>query len=132
MFALSRDGKKVFIHQPDGGIAVPVLLDLDNRKYRIQIPSVSELENDFAVYDSLRDVRRAIGAGGGDQIDSAVEFSREYSSLFRDQLRSGKLTVAALRDMVNAHRRQQAGPPAAARPDRTKVTVSDSRAVSVG
>ena len=132
MFALSRDGKKVFIHQPDGGLAVPILLNVEGRKYRIQIPSVRELEDEFVIYENLGKVRRAVGTGGGDQIDLAVEFSRRYSKLFCDQLRLGNLTVAALRKLVNEHYRQQASPSATEASGKTDAEVPRVRALSLG
>lgn len=100
MFAVSRDGEKVFLHQPDAGMVVPVLLDLENKKLTVRVPSVDELENDYAVYDELSEMLQALDHIHRDRVDFARKFSQECSKALRNQLSTGKLTVSAMRGFV--------------------------------
>ena len=109
MFALSRDGKRVFLHKPDAGIVVPVLLDLENKKLTVRVPSVVELEDDYAVYDDLGDVLLAVSLEHRGEVNFARKFSQECSTAYRDQLSTGKLTVSELRRLVEDHLRRAAG-----------------------
>jgi hypothetical protein len=104
VFALSRDGEKFFLHQPDAGMVVPVLLDFKHGKLAVRVPSVDELENDYAVYDELSEAIGAVSGVHRDQVRFAGKFSRECSTAFRDQLSAGKLTVSELRRLGNAGR----------------------------
>ena len=103
MFALSRDGEKLFLHQPDAGMVVPILLDFRHKKLAVRVPSVDELENDYAVYDGYGEMLRAVSDSHRVQVEAAGQFSRECSKVFRDQISTGRLTVAELRKLVQGH-----------------------------
>lgn len=116
MFALSRDGEKFFLHQPDAGMVVPVLLDLKSKTLAVRVPSIDELEHDYAVYDELSDVLDAVGKAHFEEVSFARKFSQEYSRTFRDQIETGTLTVSELRGLVESHFQRAVGhPPMASR-----------------
>lgn len=99
----------MFLHQPDEGMAVPVLLDFENNTLTVRVPSVDELENDYAVYDDLSGILGAVSGNHREQVSFARRFSQECSKTFRDQLSSGKVTVSQLRKLVEKHVGQTAG-----------------------
>ncbi len=103
MFALSRDGDKVFMHQPESGIAVPVLLDLGRDTLSVRMPSVDELEHDYAVFDDIEDMRQEVVGASREKVNFAERFSRQYSTLLRDRILEGKVTIAELRAAVEKH-----------------------------
>lgn len=101
MLALSREGDKVFLHQPQEGLAVPVVLNFNTQSMTVAVPSVDELEHDYAVYEDLASLMRAAGRSRRHFIDLAEQFSRECSTQFSEQISAGDVTVAGLRKLVN-------------------------------
>ena len=106
MLALSRLGDRMFLHQPEDGLAVPVIVDFDKKSIDIGIPDVEELANDYAIYDELDDAVRAAGRGHGKLIRQAYRFSRRYTKQFSSQIEAGDLTVVSLRKLVNNYIRR--------------------------
>ena len=66
----------------------------------MRVPSVDELENDYAVYDEIREMPRAVSRIHRRRVSFARKFSQECSKSFRDKLATGKLTVFELRKLV--------------------------------
>jgi hypothetical protein len=106
MLALSLDGDKLFLHQPEDGLAVPVILNFETGVLSVGVPSIEELAHDYAVYDELNDAVRAVGWKRGRLISLARNFSRMYTALFSSQIEAGELTVAQLRNLVFGHYHQ--------------------------
>ncbi len=100
MFAVSRTLDKIFVHQPKDGLAVPVMLDIDGRSLRLGVPTMEELENDFAVYYDIDDAIRAAGPSWEPSLSAAQKFSRHYSERFQSQIDEGDITLAALCRLV--------------------------------
>ena len=111
MFALSRDGEKFFLHQPDAGMVVPLVLDFKSKQLAVRVPSIDELENEYAVYDELSEVLNVVSRGHRDQVNFAGRFSQECSKTFRDQLATGQLTISELRLLVQDYLRRAAKTP---------------------
>jgi hypothetical protein len=105
MLALSLDGDKLFLHQPEDGLAVPVILNFETGFLSVGVPSIEELAHDYAVYDELDDAVRAVGRKHGRLISLARSFSQMYTALFSSQIEAGELTVAQLRNRVVGHYR---------------------------
>lgn len=103
MLALSRRGDKAFVHQPDRGLAVPIVLDMRANTLNVAVPTTDELEHDYAVYDDLEEMAEAAGQEKWDAIQFAERFSREYTKEFKTQIDAGDITVAGLRKLIATH-----------------------------
>lgn len=106
MFTLSRDGTKFFLYNPSTGMEVPVLLDLESKILNIKMPSVYELEDDYASYEDIDDIKRNVNDVDKKRIEYARRFSQECTKLFRVQILSGKITISQLRELVHTSRNE--------------------------
>jgi hypothetical protein len=93
----------MFLHQPEDGLAVPVIVMFNTHTIHVDMPSINELEHDYAVFDTIDDAIRAVVPEKRAIIQAARQFSRHYSEVFRDQISSGNLTIPALRELVHRH-----------------------------
>lgn len=117
MLAVSHSGDKVFLHKPEAGLAVPVLLNLVKKRFSVVIPSPHDLENHYWVFEEADEAVKVAGQDKRKFIKLAESFSRIYSVHFSAQIRSGKLTIASLRKLVEQqHSRQSGKDPAAKDP----------------
>ena len=106
MFALSRDGQKVFLHQPDIGMVFPVVCDFKRMKLSIGMPSIDELEDDYAVYDEIDEVLAAVDNDKRMLVEAAGTFSAECSKYFHDEISKNNLKISQLRELAKKfHRR---------------------------
>lgn len=125
LLALSRDGDRIFLYEPDQGLGIPVMLQFASNSLYVGMPPVERLEHDYAVYDELDELIAAAGRGRGRLIRTAQRFSREYSKLFSDQIVAGELTIAQLRKLVSAHFARSAGDGAVHRDATLEVAMVD-------
>jgi hypothetical protein len=100
MFAISRDRKRAFLYHPQAGMAVPILLDLQTLKHKVQVPPVSELSDRFVVFENLDDLESASGRPG--DIRAISEISRDLSLRHADVLARPDMTVATLRALIES------------------------------
>lgn len=104
MFAVSRDDQKLFVHQPDAGLAVPVVADTGSSSLAIGMPSVTELEGEFAVYDDASEVVAAHGQAVGAVLSRAMELSRSLSEKHGAMLANGSITPGELKRLEGGAR----------------------------
>lgn len=107
MLAVSHSGDKVFLHKPEAGLAVPVLLNLEKKRFSVAIPSPYDLENHYSVFDDPDQAAKTAGQDKLKFIKLAEQFSRLYSAHFATQIRSGNLTISSLRKLVEKQHSRQ-------------------------
>lgn len=109
MLALSRRRDKIFLYQPEEGLAVPVFVDFGAKKVLIGMPEISELERDYIIYESDTQLADAAGPQHAETVRLAQSFSRHFSEVFRDEIERGDITIAQLRALILDLFRQQEG-----------------------
>jgi hypothetical protein len=102
MLAISRDNQKVFLFEPLMGLSVPIVLDLDGHKIRVEIPEVEELEENFASVDGLEEIKDIVPSHGR-FVDAGADFSRFYSREFQAEIKAQDITVIQLRELIGIH-----------------------------
>jgi hypothetical protein len=102
MFALSRDHKRAFIYHPPEGMAVPILLDLITLTHSVRMPAVTELADDFVVFDKIHDLATASGRPG--DVHAAGNISHNYTRTFATELTRDDMTIARLRGLIEKRR----------------------------
>jgi len=105
MFCVSRDGRSVFLHHPTEGMGFPVIIDLTKLTLLVGMPSVSELENEYTVQDSLDCLLEAVHAKGRRGVMAAATFSSEMSRRFAAEIAEGELSVSQMRALAEEYLR---------------------------
>ena len=107
MLAVSHSGDKVFLHKPEAGFSVPVLLNLEKKRFSVTIPSPYDLENHYWVFEGAEEAVKAAGRDKRKVINLAHSLSRLYSRHFSAEIKSGDLTIASLRKLIEQYRARQ-------------------------
>lgn len=106
MLAVDRDNRRLFLHEPRMGMAVPLLVDLDDASMDVAVPDTADLENNFARVNGIEDIKASLPESGA-LIDELVDFSKFYSRQFEKEISDRRTTIASLRNMVARHFAQQ-------------------------
>lgn len=61
MYAFDRIAGHVFLYDPDVGLAIPMVILLEDETFRVTHPSVDDLHHNYDEFRSLPDLLEAIG-----------------------------------------------------------------------
>ena len=101
MIALGRDDGSLFVHRPDAGMAVPVLVDLATGTHEVRIPAVQALAEDFATFDDMHGVLGRLDGEPRRRAMLAPALSRRYTRMLGPDLSDPALTVGDMRRLLS-------------------------------
>lgn len=104
MIAISRDDNFFFLHQPDAGLVVPVLLDFEKAIIEVRVPSVYELRSNFVVYGSFDEALSVLDQTRRTLAIYARRFAQECCKVLYDQGSLLNKTIFQLRTLVESRR----------------------------
>ena len=113
---------------------MPVLLNLQSKEFAVRVPSVHELENDYAVYDELDEMLGAVGEGRRHLVEFARRLSQVCSREFGKEISTGNMPVSGIRrlveDYIRAAMAQQKTVSSVTRPRMTNASPASSMVVT--